>query len=524
MLTSVRDSFILIPYIIFSKSYFLKDISSITDFYAPNFTLQKQYSICARRISSVFYRHTNKMKKIADEIICNGKCHLSLRSAARVSGYHRDYLGQMIRAEKLLGVRIGRSYYIERGKLSEFLRHKEQVQKHGPPLFRRYGGSRTPTHAMSQRAFFARFPQYAALTAILILFIFVLPLLVRTDTASGLSSDRVFRYSDIVSEYARAAMQKEFGNVSQIAAQNIEYAVTPLAKNSDELWKTIASVADGLAEKERRRVWTTIFGAVKKQRELITPRLTETTDNISVVYAGVARYFREPVMASRNSFASLPALFQDSVKEAARRLHSPTGAFFSAEELVLHIPTTLIGTFRQIREDISSFSEISPTRKVIRRSAVSPATDSRQYSWHVVHSLADTISRADRMLSNTVQNATSVLAPIFQRAEKHIPAPSSDSQKSDALEVEDILTGDIFCMRIFDGGWDKRKGTCGETLMYDKTNNAFPDTPMPHADSIQTHDARTTTSAAITAPALDIGNAAAETIATTTQNTDFITP
>ena len=46
---------------------------------------------------------------------------MSLHFAASLCGYHKDYLGQMIRSGKLRGERIGSSWFLEEAVFSKFL-------------------------------------------------------------------------------------------------------------------------------------------------------------------------------------------------------------------------------------------------------------------------------------------------------------------------------------------------------------------------------------------------------------------
>jgi hypothetical protein len=48
-----------------------------------------------------------------DELEISGKRYISTRRAAKEYGYHSDYIGQLIRGKKLLGRKVGRSWYVE---------------------------------------------------------------------------------------------------------------------------------------------------------------------------------------------------------------------------------------------------------------------------------------------------------------------------------------------------------------------------------------------------------------------------
>ena len=60
-----------------------------------------------------------------DELTIGGKLYISARRAAKEHKYHSDYLGQLVRAGKLEGTKVGRSWYISKASLSNFL---SQVQ------------------------------------------------------------------------------------------------------------------------------------------------------------------------------------------------------------------------------------------------------------------------------------------------------------------------------------------------------------------------------------------------------------
>jgi len=50
---------------------------------------------------------------------------ISLHEAAKISGYHQDYLSYLIRNKKLPGVRIGRSWGLKRQDLINFISAKQ---------------------------------------------------------------------------------------------------------------------------------------------------------------------------------------------------------------------------------------------------------------------------------------------------------------------------------------------------------------------------------------------------------------
>lgn len=57
-----------------------------------------------------------------DELEIDGKKYLSSRRAAKENRYHTDYIGQLIRAGKIAGKKVGRAWYVEEGSLNSYLR------------------------------------------------------------------------------------------------------------------------------------------------------------------------------------------------------------------------------------------------------------------------------------------------------------------------------------------------------------------------------------------------------------------
>lgn len=55
-----------------------------------------------------------------DELEISGKRYISTRRAAREHGYHSDYMGQLIRAGKVAGQKVGRAWYIDEGSLTAY--------------------------------------------------------------------------------------------------------------------------------------------------------------------------------------------------------------------------------------------------------------------------------------------------------------------------------------------------------------------------------------------------------------------
>ncbi len=56
-----------------------------------------------------------------DELEIDGKKYLSSKRAAREHKYHIDYIGQLIRAGKVVGKKVGRSWYVEAESLRSYL-------------------------------------------------------------------------------------------------------------------------------------------------------------------------------------------------------------------------------------------------------------------------------------------------------------------------------------------------------------------------------------------------------------------
>ena len=56
-----------------------------------------------------------------DELEISGKRYLSSKRAAKEHKYHADYIGQLIRAGKVVGTKVGRAWYVESVSLDEYL-------------------------------------------------------------------------------------------------------------------------------------------------------------------------------------------------------------------------------------------------------------------------------------------------------------------------------------------------------------------------------------------------------------------
>lgn len=56
-----------------------------------------------------------------DELEISGRRYLSSKRAAKEHKYHADYIGQLIRAGKVVGTKVGRAWYVEAESLAEYL-------------------------------------------------------------------------------------------------------------------------------------------------------------------------------------------------------------------------------------------------------------------------------------------------------------------------------------------------------------------------------------------------------------------
>jgi hypothetical protein len=62
-----------------------------------------------------------------DELTIAGKRYISARRAAREHRYHSDYIGQLVRANKVLGQKVGRSWYVEEESLVNYFNGETSV-------------------------------------------------------------------------------------------------------------------------------------------------------------------------------------------------------------------------------------------------------------------------------------------------------------------------------------------------------------------------------------------------------------
>ncbi len=59
-----------------------------------------------------------------DELEIGGKRYISSRRAAKEHKYHIDYIGQLIRAGRVMGKKVGRSWYVEEQSLNVYLKQE----------------------------------------------------------------------------------------------------------------------------------------------------------------------------------------------------------------------------------------------------------------------------------------------------------------------------------------------------------------------------------------------------------------
>lgn len=62
-----------------------------------------------------------------DELEISGRPYLSAKRAAREHRYHSDYIGQLIRAKKVIGQKVGRSWYVDAASLEAYLKGEPLV-------------------------------------------------------------------------------------------------------------------------------------------------------------------------------------------------------------------------------------------------------------------------------------------------------------------------------------------------------------------------------------------------------------
>ena len=53
-----------------------------------------------------------------DELEISGRRYISSRRAAKENRYHMDYIGQLIRAGRIVGSKVGRTWYVDEESLN----------------------------------------------------------------------------------------------------------------------------------------------------------------------------------------------------------------------------------------------------------------------------------------------------------------------------------------------------------------------------------------------------------------------
>ncbi len=61
----------------------------------------------------------SRILEVMESLTLEGKKYISSKRAAKISGYTKDYIGQLCRADALPAKMVGRSWYIEEGSLKE---------------------------------------------------------------------------------------------------------------------------------------------------------------------------------------------------------------------------------------------------------------------------------------------------------------------------------------------------------------------------------------------------------------------
>lgn len=73
---------------------------------------------------------------MGDELVFDGKKYITVRRASEISGYTRDYIGQLARSGKIEARRLERAWFVSEDSL---LRHKDEADQYipMPPVFER---------------------------------------------------------------------------------------------------------------------------------------------------------------------------------------------------------------------------------------------------------------------------------------------------------------------------------------------------------------------------------------------------
>jgi hypothetical protein len=71
-----------------------------------------------------------------DELEISGKRYISSRRAGKENKYHADYIGQLIRAKKVEGQKVGRAWYVDAESLAAYLGKEAPVRAPLAPVAR----------------------------------------------------------------------------------------------------------------------------------------------------------------------------------------------------------------------------------------------------------------------------------------------------------------------------------------------------------------------------------------------------
>jgi hypothetical protein len=69
-----------------------------------------------------------------DELEIAGQRYLSTRRAGREHKYHSDYIGQLIRGGKVVGKKVGRSWYVQESSLNAYLSGESEAPRVTPKV------------------------------------------------------------------------------------------------------------------------------------------------------------------------------------------------------------------------------------------------------------------------------------------------------------------------------------------------------------------------------------------------------
>jgi hypothetical protein len=86
-----------------------------------------------------------------DELEISGKRYISARRAGKEYGYHSDYIGQLVRSKKLLGQKVGRSWYVELGSLTEYFGNNGVAIERAPLVAKSVAEAPAPKEAAREK-------------------------------------------------------------------------------------------------------------------------------------------------------------------------------------------------------------------------------------------------------------------------------------------------------------------------------------------------------------------------------------